>query len=65
MIKKYEGADDEKQRQKLFTDETLDNLPKTEDRISHGIVQKATEECITANGLREEYTECRAVIHLK
>lgn len=35
---KHEGADDEKQRHKLFTDKTLDNLPKTEERISHGTV---------------------------
>lgn len=30
----HEGADDEKQRHKLFTDETSDKLPKTEDTIS-------------------------------
>lgn len=35
---KHEGADDEKQRYKLFTDETLDKLPKTEDRISPSTV---------------------------
>lgn len=35
---KHEEADDEKQRHELFTDETSDSLPKTEDRISHSTV---------------------------